>query len=519
MGSVIQGDFSGGMQDSDLGKGISEKSYLYARNFAFDGESLVNRPASSAYATGATGVLDGYFRYVHSSAGDCMGLLYRPTGVDGAVCRLEKFNAAGAYGGYVSLRFPSSFGPSGSYLDLTGVTLGSAPVFLQVGQALYVWLERGSEQLAFRWDGVVAANIGFLLQLPTIADAQAATDWVPVCRAACYAYGRVWMAVCTDGSSSFNTVAISQPVGDVENPRVVLEDNKLVVGNVASEDIIGFCPFGGNRIAIFMRNAVYVLRNCDGQANGISCAVADGVNGCVGAHAFRVIGEDVWYVSNSGVRLLRNTGVVEPLPITAGIGRWWAAHVLFGTSRSSLSTIEISGYHVLISVPVDGDALTHLLVFDLRYGVWVGVWNGLPAGGIFVSYLRGGGAVKLLGADCVVHGLDSAQVALSSGVTAELLSRAFRGPSSFRPDLFTRAMLEVNSTATSGGSAVNAVCAMSSQDVDTGASVTHHAAVTMSGHDVHLCVICRACQRIAVDFVFSVGKVALRKLQIFYRGK
>lgn len=516
MGSEIQDDFSGGMQDTDLGKGIPKNTYLYAKNLTFRGTELGIRPLIFSCSLATEGTLLNVFPYIIPALGSTVVHAVSTSTYVLSLYYLRLFTSSATR---FHFKFPDSGGYSDGFLHTPHAVVGFRQVFLQIGNNVYFWItSRNFEKYAFKTTVMnVLSGDYYFTAVPLVCDTIGQSEWVPSACAGIFAYDRVFLGTKNDTYLDYNSVMVSKKVDSVSNPALYFDDTRVFTGGVKTEWVLGFSDLGSGNIAVIYENTVYVLRNCDGEPDGITSGIVCDF-GCVGTAAFCKVSGEVWFVAVDGIYKILKDGRIDPVPITAAIGAWWVAHV----GVSDKSSIATDGQRVFASLPLDGTTVNTVLVYNLVLGCWEGVWNGFSISALACVARSGySGQLMFIASDGTMKWTSSSPGNLETGVTAQLTTRAFRGPAAYLPDLFTRANIEVNSKGVTGtpAVAVDAVCALSSVDQDTGVSVSHHSAVTMAGHGVHLCVICRVCQRIAVDMVFSTGLFYIRKIQMFFRGK
>lgn len=524
------------MCDTAAGGPVPADSYRYAENLDFDNAVLTFRPQVARelsqvfkQSLGLAPLVNrGVFRHASGSYGDCVVVAAGDTGADNVVFRCFRFDYSALADDSFRLEFPALYGHAdGCLWGDDGVAIGAPVVFLQVGAAAYAWVPRGAEVLAFRWDGTVALGIGALVQLPTVYGAgEGGVEWVPPCRAAAYAYGRVFCAVTSGGSQVYNSLAVSAPVTGNGNPRLMFDGVQLDIGLEFADDILGMCPVGGGRLLVFKRNSVWTVSGCDGAPGGMVCELLDAVRGCVGPSAFVPVGGAVWYASDDGIRKVEGSGAgnvsAAHVPLTAPVGAFWSARVTWPAGITPLASAVICGSRVLFSLPLDSTALNAVLVYSLALGCWTGVWTGLNAGGLVVSQLSGGPGLKMLGPDGSLQRLLTARASLGNAVTARFVSRAFDGGVPDQTKLFLRSETALLSDATRNDGTVEvpdwvdvpAVADFRSLDHETGASVTHLAGASMSGAVTKLCVLGRVCRELSLDILFKSGIVRLRSLSV-----
>ncbi len=517
MGNFRQRDFSGGMVDTDLGKGIPGNSYQYAENLMFDGDKLGYRgKITQVSPVGPDGTVLGYHRYVSGAYGDVI-IQDLDTSV-GLCLTCLKFTSAGSVNGYFVLRFAAGPGIVNGLMVHDAVTLlGDAFVMIQVGTAAYFWCELGAAKYAFRWDGqMVTGHV--LERVATAADIELNTEWVPAARAGVFAYGRVFLATAAGAAGTFNAVGVSKTVDDFDLPKLVFDEQRISCGARAGEDILGFCPFGAGRMLVFFRNSVWLMRECDREPQKMAVECLDPDHGCVGAYAFGPVDGGVWFVSDDGVHAVSAAGKLDAVPLTAPISRFWGDHVSFATVPR-LTSLVAHQARVHIGVPVDGAALTHDLVYDLRRRCWVGLWSDFPVGGFVVEHTTAGGQVKVVsGGGDLWRITDDVGIWRSGMNNVRFKSRVFDADRTL-PTLFTRANLDCYGAGSANLTPpVFCTCDLATVDADTAATVTHHAGLVVEGHVGVPGVICRIMNRIYLDLTVQ-GIFHLFGFEIRYRGK
>jgi hypothetical protein len=526
MRTETQTDFSGGMVETAADGAAPANSYRYAENFDLADGRLVNRPLVGTVKYHTYGMEavhnDGVFRFSDSAFGDCLFYVaHRPLADDSYDFCGYLLNAEGVYLSSVRIAFPELFGHAdGRIYGSETEPLRTPFVFLQVGSAAYAWVTRGAAVYAFRWDGTAEGTplAGMWQPLSTVFGAG---EYVPPCRAALFAYGRVFLAVETGATGVFSSVSASAPVDDPGVPRLVFDGGKTDCGLGAVGDILGMASLGAGRIAVFKRDSVWVGTGCDGDPSGMVFECADADHGCVGHASFVTFDQGCWFVSDDGVRAVDLSGRAQRVPKTHPISGFWRG-VAFAAAPDPLASAVVFGDRLLFSVYAEGAAI---LVYSLSAGCWVGVWSGagMNCTGLVVGDLSTGRQLKMLGNDCTLQALSlSEPQEFSAASPGRFVSRAFGGGFPERKKLFLRSYTGLVSDATrnEGTEAepdwqdVPAVADFRSVDADLAVTVTHLSGASMFGAVSKLCVLGRICRALSLDILFTAGTVRLRSLSV-----
>lgn len=518
----VQDDFSDGMVDTPVdGKPISDKSFLYSEDMEFLGNFLINRKRASCYHSYSF-VLRGSYRF--SIAGlDAIVIAFRTGTVDYVRLGVYSLSSTGeSIASFRVLSFPSLFGYSdGALYGDTDNPVSAPIVFLQVGNAAYVWVKRGADVLAFRWDGNVSSA---LVQLPTGYGAgEGNIECMPSARAACFAYGRVFCATTNSSGTVFDSLSVSKVVSDFSNPKLQFLAYTVDLGSASSDDILGMCPVGNGRLVVFKRNSVWMVTGCDGEPSGIKSEVWDAVHGCVGPTAFVQVLGDVWFISDDGVRSVSGSGnypkFSSQLPETAPISRFWSQRVDWPLSVSYLASAAVYDGRLLFSVPLDGAVLNSLLVYDISRSCWVGVWTDMPACGMHSVNVVSGAGLKLLDSTGSLY-------RFLSGVEYDLgnvrfVSRRLSGAVFSGVKSFVRAQVGlVCDGAYSDGTPRATVADFRTLD-ETDLQATHIDDRSCYGCENVPLSIGRNSRSLSVDIFFKYGRVVVRSIavQSIVRGR
>ncbi len=511
-----QSDFSGGMVDTAANGVTPATSYLFAANLDLCGGRLVGRPRLETVKFHTFGMEavhnDGVFRFSDSAFGDCVFYVaHRPFDNDSFEFDGYLLNAEGVYLDSIRIVFPGLFGFSdGRFHGFGTAPLQTPVVFLQVGSAAYAWITRGDAGYAFRWDGTAAGTplLGHFTQLSTV---YGTGDYVPPCRAALFAYGRVFLAVETGATGVFSSIAVSAPVDNTGVPRLVFGADKTDCGLGAADDILGMSALGNGRIAVFKRNSVWLLTGCAGNPSGMVCECADADHGCIGHAAFVTFDQGCWFVSDDGIRMIDLSGRALRVPKTVPISDFWK-RVVFDAAPSPVASAVVFGDRLLFSIGLDYSGMNAILVYSLSGGCWVGVWSGadIACTGLVVGDLSTGRQLKMLGGDCTLQALSlTLPILFSASWPGQFISRPFVCGDPAKEKMFTRASMTLLSCGKDGETPVNLVATIASYDPILKTSVPHTTGVTYTGVCTPRAFIGRRLRSCALDLTFTAGSVEL----------
>lgn len=210
--------------------------------------------------------------------------------------------------------------------------------------------------------------------------------------------GRLWAANTTKSSvATEDAVVVSDPLDATGAGSWNAVSNSLRVGLGDSDPITGIAGWHKTFVAVFTRNGSWVINT------GASATVSDWYIqpistrvGCVSHRSIAAVGNDLFFLSDDGVRTMNRVqnetqvGITNPLsePIRPLIERinWAYAHTATGEYRDN---------YYLLSVPLDSATEPdHILAYHTLTGQWTGYWTGLAVNEFAVSKM--GGIEKLM---------------------------------------------------------------------------------------------------------------------------
>ncbi len=515
-----QTSFAGGMVDTSADGKLPADSYLFAQNLDLVGGRLVSRPRLNNLRVGLmwmeTICNTGVFRFSDSVFGDCLFYNEWDYMADTFMFSGYMIDATGVDLGRVQILFPMLFGArDGRFHGSESEPLSPFFVALQVGGTAYVWMTRGGVGYVFRWDGTVDASPipkGTFELLPT---EYGMPGYVPDCRAALYAYGRVWLAVQTAATGVYSSVAASAPVDNTGVPGLVFGAEKVDCGLGGRDDILGMAALGNGRIVAFKRNSVWLLSGCDGEPEKIGVECIDADHGCVGHNAFVVFDQGCWFISDDGVRAVDLSGRALRVPKTQPISDFWRQRVVWEAEPSPLVSAVVFGDRLLFSIRVDYTSSGAILVYSLSAGCWVGIWRqqGMDCLGFAVGDVPTGRELKMLGGDCSLQALSLTEPMLFTNSDAgEFVSRPFACGLEHAEKMFTDAGATLRSVGQYDGNEIPLQMSFASRDAVTKASVTHFENLTATGFPTVGSFIGRRLRACCLGMTFTSGSVELYAL-------
>lgn len=513
MTSELQTSFSGGMADTAFDGALPENSYLFASNFDLRGGRLVGRPRVETVRARSLGMATirniGLFRFSDTAFGDCLFYVEHDYMADEFAFVGYLLNASGVYLGSIQLAFPDLFGATdGRFHGSATEVLAPHYVGLQVGGVAFAWFTRGGVGYAFRWDGTTTgtppALSGAFTQLSTV---YGVGDYVPPCRSALHAYGRVFLAVETGATGVFSSVSVSAPVDNAGVSKLVFGADKTDCGLGGTDDILGMSALGNGRIVAFKRNSVWLLSGCDRDPANIVVECIDADHGCVGHSAFVTFDKGCWFISDDGIRVVDLSGRALRVPKSQPISEFWA-RVMFPAAPSPLLSAVVFGDRLLFSVFVDSSVNAAILVYSLTGDCWVGIWQqaGMNCMGLAVGDLSTGRQLKMLGLECDLQALSLTLPMLFSATAAgRFTSRPFVCGKPSAEKMFTNGSVLLQSCGMYGSTAVDLVAAFATLDPILKTSVTHVSAATVTGLVSAGTFIGRVLRSCALDLTFTAG--------------
>lgn len=166
-----------------------------------------------------------------------------------------------------------------------------------------------------------------------------------------------------------------------------LQNYSIRVGGDESDPITGLASWIDSNLVVLKRNSLWVVRtdpNIDTAppyaGNWTTQAIHRSI-GCVASRSVVQVGQDIWFLSDTGIRSVRRTiatdqnEVTEPIsyPIQDVIDR-------INWSEAQKSCAVFWNNRVIFSVPLDSaSAPNTLLVYNTLTQSWSGLWTGLNA--------------------------------------------------------------------------------------------------------------------------------------------
>jgi hypothetical protein len=233
--------------------------------------------------------------------------------------------------------------------------------FIQANEYLYAL--RGPDRNILRWDGYTF-NEWTAIATPAVGDK------MPNAAFGCYAYNRLWLVQDQDTliasdllSEAFDLAAQSWDISAGDGGRI-----QAVV------------PWTEGALVVFKERSVHLVGNCNGDLTDIVRQILDNRHGLVSPDGWSVVGLDVWYLSQDGIRTISLTAegktqaqdvtVSQPIPNLLATANW--------QTITTAQAVQFDNY-VLLAVPsADHDRPDRMFVYDLLARAWVGVWTGLP---------------------------------------------------------------------------------------------------------------------------------------------
>jgi hypothetical protein len=344
------------------GLNLSDSPVDLSPNFALEANNCVIDKAGRVAARKGWVKANTANTELSTSNVSCIGELIQNDGTATTVC------AGGAY------LFKLA---SGALTTLTYGGGGVAPTisasnwqFCFLNGVAMFW-QRGFDPLIY--DPAVSATT-----FRRLSEKTASAGTVYQCNVAISAYGRVWAA---DTSSDKSTLVFS----DLLTPHI------WTGGTSGSLDLRNVWPSGGdeitalaahnNRLFIFGRKQILIYEGADVPA---TMRLSDSIVGigCIARDSVQNIGEDVWFLSDTGVRSLMRTIQEQSAPVRK-ISKNVHDDLQTAVTAETLANIK-SGYSqvnaiYLLTMPT----LNKTYCFDTRYPLEDGsarttVWSGTP---------------------------------------------------------------------------------------------------------------------------------------------
>lgn len=154
------------------------------------------------------------------------------------------------------------------------------------------------------------------------------------------------------------------------------------IGTGDNDPIIGLAPWDTNQVVVLKRNSVYILEADPlATATDLSTATVTKVTdriGCVAQRSVQVVGNDVWFLSDFGIRSVRRVLAQTQREVSEDLSE--PVHDVIQRINWLLADKCASFYwdnKYMLSLPLDEDLEpTVLLVFDTLQQAFSGVWTG-----------------------------------------------------------------------------------------------------------------------------------------------
>jgi len=372
-----QNDFSGGME---MVKKPTANQYRYAENIILlDGQPETRPGIRRSFRKSAAGLLAGFYfnegnaRYTDEEhTGFWFPFQFVGTAW-GSIQGVEKF------------RFPDEddyriiFVSNGSvYIQKLGFvttidteeSLGSGETIEFVQANEWLVMLRSGENTPMRWDG---STDGFKLFPQEIESKK-----IPNGDMGTYQGGRLWVR------KDDNLYA--SDIFDINTYDYVFQLFGVNPGD--GMNITTLFPWHSDNLIISKDDAIFTLSginfaSTEDAAEGIR--LSDGVNieqiisdsGIVGRYAYAEHGEQVSFVSSTGIRQISRThqGELVGLDVTMSAP---IQPIIDRINKDYLHNACVAAFknHLLFAVPLDRSVVNdHILVFDLVLSAWVSVWK------------------------------------------------------------------------------------------------------------------------------------------------
>ncbi len=245
-----------------------------------------------------------------------------------------------------------------------------------------IYLTDGSGNV-HQWDGTTMTDLGTGGGNP------------PICKYLISHSGRVFGAGVTSGLS--DEVRVSS-VLDASASNWNAVSGSIRVGRGDQDPITGIASWHNYFVAVFTRSGSWVI-NADPTTASPSDWSIQTVNnrvGCVSHRSITAVGNDLFFLSDDGVRTLNRVshetqiGVTNPIsesirPLIERIN-WSYAHKSSGVFRDN---------YYFLSVPLDSSTdPNYILAYHTLSGQWTGYWTGLDVSQFAISKM--GGVEKLI---------------------------------------------------------------------------------------------------------------------------
>lgn len=161
---------------------------------------------------------------------------------------------------------------------------------------------------------------------------------------------------------------------------------KFRVGTGDGQAIRALASLQNFNLAVFKTGSVYIVNTNPVAPDGTAATAADwtiqqlsGGVGCVGKKAWCYAGNDVLFMAQDGVRSLnRMAAAAGQYEVSAPISQPMQPYIdrINWERAANIVAINYRNY-AIFWVPLDTDQTnTTALVFNIRLGVWVGIWTG-----------------------------------------------------------------------------------------------------------------------------------------------
>ncbi len=159
------------------------------------------------------------------------------------------------------------------------------------------------------------------------------------------------------------------------------------IGDGDGDPIVGLAPWDSYQVIVFKRSSIYIVAADPAQTSGLSSAlglvnatvtkVTDAI-GCVSARSIAVVGSDVWFLSDTGVRSIRRVFAQAQREVSSALSEPIQDIVQrIASTASSAACAAFWDNKYLLGAPLDGSLVCNaVLVFDTLRQAWAGYWTG-----------------------------------------------------------------------------------------------------------------------------------------------
>lgn len=180
------------------------------------------------------------------------------------------------------------------------------------------------------------------------------------------------------------------------NDKLWLTNFSIDIGNNDGDPIVAVQSYQDYLLIVYKRNSVWIVNadptstNAQGQLSASSWFIQSlpGALGCVAARTVAIVGNDVWFMAQDGVRIVARAeftnaqfDVIEPssAPVRDYMRRFNRSAPV-GTACA----ISFEGLYFL-ALPLDGSLVNNImLVYRQISKSWMGVWT-IPAQGFIID--------------------------------------------------------------------------------------------------------------------------------------